>query len=226
MKAIRELNHFLPELYREGKISRQDVHFIFGKIREILESNKKYQSIYPELNLFCNWCFHPKLSASKTIFSALIRISKSIAYALDKDMNEEDKVIRTKEFISVSANILNIPKLRLGMKSVLESFDIDARIVTEKAWWDSCMQLLLQEVSEKPLRFPEDVVSGELTKGLAYKAFQELMKISDNSNDKVISLEIKADDREKQYMLHLKTLSGLTFILALLEKEEDAAYSS
>lgn len=164
MKAVRELKSFLPEIYMQRKISRQDVHFIFGKIREILENKRNYQSTYPELNLFCNWCFHSELSASKTIFNALIRISKSITDALDKNMNEEEKVIRTKNFISVSANILNIPKLRVAMKSILESFYVDARITNEKAWWDACLQLLLQEVSDKPLKFPENIVSGEVKK--------------------------------------------------------------
>jgi hypothetical protein len=225
MKAVRELKSFLPEIYRQRKISRQDIHFIFGKIREILENKRNYQRTYPELNLFCNWCLHPELSASKTIFNALIRISKSITDALDKNMTEEEKVITTKNFISVSANILNIPKLRVGMKSVLESFYIDARITNEKAWWDACLQLLLQEVSEKPIKFPENIVSGEVKKGDAYNSFQKLMNISsDRDHDKVISLEIKVDEDAKQYMLHLKTLSGMTYILGMQGKEPDAAY--
>lgn len=47
---------------------------------------------------------------------------------------------------------------------------------------------------------------------------------SDSNHDKVISLEIKVDEREKQYMLHLKTLSGMTYILGMQGKESDVAY--
>lgn len=224
MKAVRELNNFLPGIYKVGKISRQDVHFIVGKIREILEIKGVYKNKYPELNLFCNWCFHPELTGSETVFKALIRISKSIADCLNEGMSNEEKVKHTKTFISISANILDIPRLRVGLKSVLENFGIDAKIATEKIWWDSFVQLLVQEVSEKPLKFPDNVVSGAVIKGHFYDAFKELINISKSDHCKVIFLEITADAQEKRYKIHLKTLSGMTYILDLLGREADSAY--
>ena len=227
MKAVRELKMVLAGIYNSGNLTRQDVNFVISKVREILENKGAYKNAYPELNLFCNWCFHSKLSGSTTIYKALINISKSISNATAPEMSDEEKVNTTKDFISISANILNIPNLRIGLKTVLEDFGIDARVATEKVWWGRLLRLLLNEITEKPLQFPDNVVSGEITKGHAYDAFIKLIEMPGKDNhDKIISLELHIDSKEKAYMMHLKSLSGMTYILGIQGDEPDENFNS
>lgn len=223
MKAVRELKRDLPNLYNSKKIEQKDVIFLFGKVREILENKKKYQTDFPELNLFCNWCFHSKLTSSRTIHSTLVKVSKSLSSAIHVGPDTDPRDM-TKAFIQIGSNILNIPKLRKGLLTVLEKEGIPPTIATSKEWWDACLQLLIFEISEKPLEFPENVLNGSSKDN---KYFNEIMQLPGPlGQDKIIRLEVKLDEGENSYKLHFFTHSRVTYVVDLFGKEDEGAFPS
>lgn len=225
MKAVRELKKELFNLYSRKQIEHRDIIFIFGKVREILEHRGNYKSAFPQLNLFCNWCFHTSLKSSKTIYRYLLDVSIAISKAATTSNNEEAKET-TNNLVAIGANILNIPQLRIGLKEVLTEQGIDATICNNREWWNACVQLLLYEISEKPLQFPEDVVTGQNQKGDAYKFFSQILQLPHSRDfDKVIRLEVKLDEKENQYKLHFSTLANVTYVVNVHGMEPESAFA-
>ncbi len=224
MKAVRELNKEMPYLLKRGRLEQRDILFLFGKVREILENEGKYKSQFPQLNLFCNWCFHSKLSASKTIYNYLLKLSTSISKE-SQVKDGEDSRENTRRFISIGTNILNIPELRKGLTTVLKDHHIDTTISTNKKWWEACLQILLNEISEKPLEFPQNVINGSKKNKSAFKIYEKILQLPNSLNhDKIIRLEVRIDEKEKKYKIDLTALSKVVFSLELHGQENDSAF--
>lgn len=224
MKAARVLKRELENLYYRKKIEPRDVLFIFGKVREILEHRRKYKSQYPQLNLFCNWCFHTALKDSKTIYRYLLEVSIALSEASNTG-SEESARITTENFIKVGANILNIPKLRVGLKAVLSEQGIETTICDNREWWNAFVQLLLHEVSEKPLHFPDDVVMGDKKDGNAYKFFSQILQLPNQRGfDKVIRIEINLEERVNIFQLHFTTIGNVVIVVDLQGREEGCEF--
>ena len=232
MKAVRELKRELPSLYKREQIEPRDIIFILGKVREILENKGEYKEEYPELNLFCNWCLHTGLSRSKTIYRALLNVSKAISSATNVPPDGNPQEL-TNVFLDTGSNVLNIPRFRLGLKHVLNEQGIDTIITDRKNWWDSFIKLLLHEISEKPLEFPADVIEGIDTKSQAYQFYKQVLELPNALNhDKIICLRVMNDEGKFEnkngsiFTLQFTTLSGVHFVVELRGKENESAFSS
>ena len=230
MKCARELKRELPLLYKRGKLELRDISYLFGKVREILEHKAIYKNNYPELNLFCNWCSHIRLSSSNTIYRALFEISKAASEATNVKIGN-DAGDMTNKFIDVCGNVLNIPRVRLGLKAVLEEQKIDSRIAVNKKWWDACLQLFLLEVSEKPIEFPQKVIDGTDTKSKAAKIYNKILELPNSLNhDKIISLKVMLEEKsplfngENGYSYHITSISGITYVVVVQGKEDENAF--
>ncbi len=232
MKSVRELKRELPLLYKRGKIELRDITYLFGKVREILENKGALKEKYPELNLVCNWCAHAKLSGSKTIYRALLDASKSLSEATNVSAGNNPGDM-TNAFVKVAGNVLNFPAVRQGLKAVLEQHSIDSTITNTKKWWDACLSLLLHEISEKPIEFPEKVLEGLDVKSKAYKFYKQVLELPSRENhDKVIGLKIMLEENsplfegKNGYVAYFKTLSGVNIVVDLQGKESEDAFVS
>jgi len=224
MKCVRELRRLLSALKKKGGISIEEVVAICVEIRQILELNRKYQNEYPIVNLFCNWVVHANLDRSNTIYRCLFDLSASISNAIHvKD--GEDPVEATRIFIGTAGNVLQIPKLRKGIRGIFSNENIDTYLCDTKEWWDGFVTLLLKKLAEKPLAFPDEVINDtKYIKGATEK-FEQLNKLPHANNwDKVYSLEIR--EKDNKYLLELSTLGRVKYVVELLGKEPSEAYAS
>ena len=224
MKCVRELKRILADLKRKGGISLDEVVSISIKIRQLLELKRQYQNDYPIVNLYCNWVVHTKLRHSNTIYKFLLEVSNSISSAIGL-YNGEDPKEATRLFISKAGNILQIPDLRKGIKAIFLKEGIDTYLCDTKEWWEGFVTLLLKELSEKPLAFPDEVIKGTKEVKGATEAFKKLNKLPHANNwDKVYSLEIT--EKDNKYHLEFSTLGNVKYVVELLGKEPKEAYAS
>lgn len=218
MKSVRMLNKELPIIYERGIIDNKDITYIFGKVREILENRKKYKSDYPELNFFCNWCAHSKLSSSNVIYNMLLKLSQSLSAAIDLRPGDDGAEL-TAAFVKLSSAILSIPKFRLGLQKVLEDQGINSKITRDDELWYNCMCMVLNEVSEKPIGFPDNILDGSCVKGKPYQIFQSIKSLSSEDDvGKIISLSVHFEEKAHifqggdGFVFHMKTMTGVNLI--------------
>ena len=224
MKCVRELKRSLADLKKKGGISLDEVVSISIKIRQLLELNKKYQNDYPIVNLYCNWVVHTKLKHSNTIYKILLEVSRLISNAIHVYDGEDPKEA-TRLFISKAGNILQLPEFRKGIKGIFLKEGIDTYLCDTKRWWEGFVTLLLKELSEKPLAFPDEVVKGTKEVKGATAVFEELNRLPHVNNwDKVYSLEII--EKDNKYHLEFSTLGNVKYVVELLGKEPKEAYAS
>lgn len=116
------------------------------EIRELLEL-KKLQSKYRFLNFYCNWCLHPSLSGSNTIYLILEQIT-------DHFLTETE--IGSK-FIHRVNTLLSMEKLRKEMLEILASEHIPDFWISINENWHGFRQRLLSNIVQKPIQFPPDM---------------------------------------------------------------------
>jgi len=224
MKCVRELKKIFIVLKDRREINLSEVVSIFLKIRQLLELEKKYQNDYPIVNLYCNWVVHTRLKHSNTIYNFLFEVSKSISNAMGL-YNGEDPKEATNIFINKAGNVLQISDLRKGIKAIFLNEGIDTYICDNKEWWENFITLLLQEISGKPLAFPEEVINGTKEVKGASKIFRKLQALPHKYDwDKIYSLEIS--EKNKKYHLEFTTLGRVVYVVELQGKEPKEAYVS
>ncbi len=113
------------------------------ELRELLEL-KKLQGKYPHLNLYCNWCLHPELSRSNTIFRILEQIT-------DIFLTENDVGPR---FINQLNRLLSMENLRKEMLALLASENIPDYWISINENWYGFRKRLLLNIVRKPIQFP------------------------------------------------------------------------
>lgn len=223
MKCIRELKELMKDISAKGALGQNDVNYIFLKIRQLLENERKYQNEFPVVNLFCNWVVHTKLKDSKTIYRFLVDVSKHISSAIHLS-NGEDPQEATRQFINVAGNIIQIPTLRAGIKAIFHEQGIDNFITNKKDWWDAFVVLLLTEISGKPLEFPDEVVNGKYHKR-ASKFFDELSSLPHIYDwDKVIRLIVF--DKNEKYYIRLESIGRAQYVVELMGNEPKEMFAS
>jgi hypothetical protein len=224
MKCIRELKELINHISSKGRLERSDVNNVFVKIRQIMENEKKFQNEFPIVNLYCNWVVHTKLKDSKTIYRFLVSISKNVSSSFNI-INADDAKDATNHFILSAGNIVQIPALRQGIKSIFRDKKIDCFLVNKKECWDAFITLLLQEISDKPLEFPESLVNEGKPHKRASKFFEELKSLPHNYDwDKIIRLHI-FDENEKYY-INLESIGRAHYVVELLGREAPEAFAS
>jgi len=223
MKCVRELKRVLKSLKEKGGISLDDVVTIELRLRQLLDEKGKYKNDYPLVNLFCNWTVHTKLKHSNTIYKYLLSVSQLISNSIGLYSGEDPKEA-TNLFIQKSGNILQIPELRKSMIEIFQNEGIDTFLIGQKKWWDGFVILLLKELAEKPLQFPEEVIEGKEVKN-ASKIFEEIKQLPHpNDWDKVFKLEVL--EKDNKYHLKFSTLGSVDYIVELLGNEKNDAFIS
>ncbi len=224
MKCVRELKRNLQELKRNGRITLVEVVSIVVKLRQLLELKRKYQNEFPIVNLYCNWVVHTELKRSNTIYKFLLEISKAISNAIHLSDGKGAKE-STEMFTSKAGNILQIPELRKGVREILVREGIDSYLCDNKVWWEGFVTLLLKELTEKPLAFPDEVINGTKYVKKATEVFEEIKSLPHaNDWDKVYSVELV--DKENEYHIEFNTIGNVKYVGKLLGKEPDEAYVS
>ncbi len=168
-----------------------DIVLAFMKeLRELLEL-KKLQSKYPILNLYCNWCLHPELSASNTIYRILEEITDIFL--------SEIKI--GSEFIGHVNHLLSMENLRKQMLELLAAENIPDYWISINENWYGFRQRLLSNVVRKPIQFPpgtdaiaEKIGRGETVPNHLKKAAEIFLRIKRKSQG-LGAVKLYLDDR-------------------------------
>ena len=160
------------------------------ELRELLEL-KKLQSKYPILNLYCNWCLHPELSGSNTIYRILEEITD--IFLTENDIGSE--------FIDHVNRLLSMENLRKQMLELLAVENIPDYWISMNENWHGFRQRLLFNVVRKPIQFPlgRDAEADKLDRGEAVsdhlkKAAEIYLRIKKKSRG-LGAVKLYLDDR-------------------------------
>jgi len=116
------------------------------ELRELIEL-KKLQSKFPILNFYCNWCLHPELSGSNTIYRILEEITDF--FLSEKDIGSK--------FIDHVNNLLSMDNLRKQMIELFALENIPDYWISTNYNWYGFRQRLLSNIVRKPIEFPPGV---------------------------------------------------------------------
>jgi len=204
LKAVRDLKREIGNLKARSAVEPRDVVNIMSKVRTILENDGELRQDCSLVNLFANWCVHGKLTASKVGLKFLLATSRSF-------LNVEGTEKATKA-VHTGMNILDIPKFRQQLISVFSKYLIPDYLVKSKAWWDGFISMLLHEISEKPIQFPENMAYQSGGSKMPQKIFDEIYELPDkygNKNGKFIGLHVEI--HPDVFKICLKNMNDATF---------------
>lgn len=217
---------------RQSHVPRNDMLKILLDIRQLIES-EKLKGSYRLLNLFLNWCFHPNISESSVAYDFLFDLSNQCIGALRTTGSEQEDKKATRLFVEKTENILNIPLLRQELLGLFGQFSLPIFLFDIRSNWDALFKVIMEEICEKQLIFPEDVMSalsiGEIA-GKHRKAFKTLQRIRQLDTCKpwahIVGVQIirNAEGFKGLYCLQLGTLAKVKYIMALRGKEQDSAF--
>jgi hypothetical protein len=162
------------------------------EVRELIEL-KKTKSEYPLLNFYCNWCVHPELSDSNTIYNILEEISE--IFLSEKEAGPS--------FVAQVNHLLSMEELRRQMLVLLGSENIPDFWFSIPDNWQGFRQRLLANIVQKPIQFPPGTAeyAKKLKKGLKVperyrKAAQVYCRIKKKASG-LMATRLHLDDRVK-----------------------------
>lgn len=161
MSRVNKLKKILSEIYAQNSMRTSDIHPIINYTRQIIEE-KKYQERYINLNFYCNWFFHIKLTESNRIYSIFNEINKLIIPEFSNLNNPSLIINRISE--SLSFNHLKNNFIDLYTEVKLPVF-----LFKDRANWDKIISLIVSEILNNPIEVPsrifEPVSSSRKVKG-------------------------------------------------------------
>jgi hypothetical protein len=212
MKAVRELKRELIHIGKKANLVPGDIVNIMSKIRTILEEDGKLKSQSPLVNLFANWCLHGKITHSKVVYNCLYSISKNISRYLNGVENYPS-------IVHEAMNTLNIPEFRKQLIPIFHKHKLPDFIIHSQNWWEGFIQIMLHELSEKMVSFPDNVISGNDTNHFSYPIFKKILDLANKNgkNSGFVKLHIELiDDR---FYICIDTLNEATFVFECRGKE-------
>lgn len=221
MHAANDLKNMMLEIERSGKFTHIHVSYIFGKLREILEANNKLKESCKILDLFCHWSVHTHIELSAIVYQTLERISLSLFDALSCTAAGS----RDSEFSRVISNSLNFGELRNEIRDVFLQHKIKTSLLTNQSFWNSFLLNTAYNIRDKPLRYSESALKGEIKARADKSQIKSLKRIAQYKNScdfgTMVSLSISpAEDdfvfgeRRRGILIACKNKSGATFCVA------------
>ncbi len=139
----KEINELKKILSQDG-LSKSDIINLMSQVRNIIEE-KNYQEKYKHLNLYCNWCFHTKISGSIVCFRMIKKLTEI--------MVEHDAI--KNDVIHEVTDVLSVPILRKEFISLFNEFNIPDLIFKNREIWKDVFGIIASILLERPLSFPE-----------------------------------------------------------------------
>lgn len=226
-KFVLSLSNTLNRISKEKTISRNEFVKVLLDIRQLIESGR-LESQFKLTNLFLNWCFHPQISKSKIAYIFLHDLSLECLSALKKHVTIEDDKDATRLFIEVTENILNFPKFRKELIELFDKYSLQTVLFKIKSNWDAFSKIVIEEIFEKPLTFPEKVLSAnsetEISKRYkqAYELLDKIKKLDPKKRwAQIIGIRIIKGSTgfTNLYCIELTTLTKVKYVMQLKGKE-------
>ncbi|MCK5708511.1 MAG: hypothetical protein KAI43_12755 [Candidatus Aureabacteria bacterium] len=130
------------------KWSASNVKAFMIYLRELLESNNIKKS-FRFINLYSDWCAHTEITRSHTAFDLLKKLTIGIGGELTNPGSIENGDLH-KRIIDISG----ILQLREEIKELLNRYNLPSVPIDNWDTWKGILGLLLQDLSNKPIKFP------------------------------------------------------------------------
>lgn len=178
MHAANDLKNTMLEISASDNLTHRDVSYIFSKLREILEANKKIKSTCKILNLFCNWSAHNYIEQSAVGYQALERISSALFDAISSTpAGSKDGI-----FLDIMKNSLNFGDLRNEIRLVFSQYKIRTSLIENQIFWIKFIHFTIHNLRDKPIRYSESALKGETKNRSDGDQIKSLRKLSQHKN--------------------------------------------
>ncbi len=149
MSRVNKLKEILSDIYVQNLMQSRDIHSIINYTRQIIEE-KKYQEKYANLNFYCNWCLHIKLTKSSKVYLILNEINKLIIPDLSNTTDLSLVINKVSE--SLSFNHLKNDFIELYTEVKLPLF-----LFSTQSNWETIISLIIREILNKPIEVPSNI---------------------------------------------------------------------
>lgn len=154
--ALTKLEETFKLKNRVGKgFTTNDLIASMVNFRMVIEKNN-LQEKYKYLNLYCNWTVHTKLSSSITGYRLLEEITDSFI--------ENFNYTGVKWVAPATVEILSLHNLHLDILNFSSAFKIDLLIFIDENFWWNFTHLLLFNLLDRPIQFPENILNYKKSK--------------------------------------------------------------
>ncbi|MBI4833632.1 MAG: hypothetical protein HY811_02275 [Planctomycetes bacterium] len=202
----------IKRLLQQNGLSSSDLVNLMSKTRQLIEKNN-FKNKHQTLNLYCNWCLHIKLSESINGY----RILEGIADAF----LEHDKHGSNVNACDRICEIISLKELRHEFISLYKTFGINLSLFESKQIWRGFCGLLLKELIEKPIEFPD---KQKIDKSPKIKSILDsIMNKTKGTDLAPTKLYLSCDADHLYWNVELLTKKHVTIKgpLALTEKDKD-----
>ncbi len=172
-KNINRIKNILNNINRKNSINIDQMSSIMLQTRQIIEFEKLKEE-YKFLNLYCNWLLHTQLQDSKIIYYILEEANKVIFQNPNRNGNDTNCIIKQ------ISTLLSIENLKNDFIKIYKLKKLPIFLFDNQENWRKFISLLLLEISDKPLKFPEKIKEKSAHKGFkkAYKVYSKMRNSS------------------------------------------------
>ena len=167
-------------------------------LRELLEE-KSPQSTSPYINLYCDWCAHTQISRSTLAFEILLLLTKSIC-----QHNITPKSVENGDIHKRIIETIGILQLRQEIITVLHRYNLRATIIEDWVNWKNILGLILSDLQQKPLLFPNPIHSRVHQR--IYTAIQEEANLKGQPEWAVIGFRFYSEGNKPMWEIHTEHL--------------------
>ncbi len=168
MQAIRKLRDLLKRLQETKTCTAQDQHYLLSQVREILE-HQGYKSKFNILNFYCNWLLHTKLSGSVQCYKMLREVGKATLLACAQGQTVEEAKESTIIFMRTARLVFDFNALRAQLQALFAELDFPDFLFTDDGNWNNFIGVLLSELQEKPVAYPDGMSESFIAKTKPHK---------------------------------------------------------
>jgi len=136
----------LKRLLGQAELTKSDVAFLMSRVRNLLEE-RRLESKYSVLNLFCNWTVHPKIDRSMVCFRMLERLTDNILKHKD---SPPDSV-----FFAAVTETLAVLQLRDQFVGFCSEFSVPDSFCSDADIWKRFFSMLASILVDTPIQFPD-----------------------------------------------------------------------
>lgn len=142
-----DLKEFLNT--RSEFTQKSEVVYFLSEVRKIIENNKNY----PDLNLYCNWVLHSKLTKESTIKSLNLKLSRFVDF--NKSKSEIQKMLARAD----GGKFIKMEDFKLELIKFLVNKGLSKIIFNGNKWY-KFVELYLKIIYKCPIEHGSTGISG------------------------------------------------------------------
>lgn len=140
----------ISDILSRSDWTQDNILRIMIAFRHILEE-KKLESKYPFLNLYCDWVLHPEISRSTTGF-------KILEFLTDAMIAHNSNPKKSKWINDAINEIISLHKFKENIETLCQELNINRDVLINKENWKKFVQLLIiYELQKKPIKFSDNL---------------------------------------------------------------------